>query len=227
MDGIYDSKVALPLYLTNGLIMFICHEAYGLWGLALIIVPLFSVHWLLKASAKADFHKENSYICPTTKLKNRRCLNEWLEHDFPTTVDVDTNISFTIIDIDDFKNINDRYGHEIGDRVLEEFGNLIRTNIRDTDLIYRYGGEEFVVILPGFPEESSNVVIERLHETIRQHSFSDLELNITFSAGISSLDKGLLNDTNMNTANELIRRADMAMYVAKQSGKNQTQFFKH
>ncbi len=227
IDGLKESQVGLPLYLSNGLIMYICYQAYGLWGLALIIIPLFSVTWLFKASKRADEHEENAYICPTTRLKNRRCLNDWLEREFPNTVQNDPNISFILIDIDDFKRINDQFGHDVGDQVLGEFGDLIRNNIRDTDLIYRYGGEEFVIILPAYNKAGANVIIERLRETVTDYTFSNGKLNITFSAGIATLDSSLLNDDNMNTGNELIRRADMAMYSAKQSGKNQTQFFRH
>lgn len=225
--GLKESQVGMPLYLANGLIMYICYTAYGIWGLTLVIIPLFSVNWLLKASKNADQHKEDAYLCPTTKLKNKRCLNEWLENEFRAVVRNDANISFILIDIDDFKHVNDRFGHDVGDQVLTEFGQLLRDNLRDTDLIYRYGGEEFVVILPGFPEERAHTVIERLRNLLQQHGFANGELQVTFSAGISSLDSGLLYDRKMNAADEMIRRADKAMYTAKQSGKNQTRFYNH
>ncbi|AZR73656.1 hypothetical protein BBF96_09815 [Anoxybacter fermentans] len=225
LQNIRESQIGMPLYLTNGLIMFICYQAYGLWGLSLVIIPLFSNNWLLKVSKNADLHKEKSYICPTTGLKNRRCLDEWLENEFPKVINYNSTISFILIDIDDFKKINDQYGHNIGDQVLKEFGRLIKENIRDTDLIYRYGGEEFVIIFPGFQEEQANVVVERLHKIINKHSFTNERIKVTFSAGIAGLNSRLLNDNNMDTASELLRRADMAMYSAKQSGKDQTHFY--
>lgn len=228
ISGLKESQVGMPLYLANGLIMYICYKAYGMWGLVLVIIPLFSVIWLLQAAKSAHQHKHDAHICPTTLLKNKRCLNEWILCHFQNTIRTDHTISFILIDIDDFKRINDNYGHETGDQVLTEFGQLVQNNIRDTDLIYRYGGEEFVVILPGFPEDRADHVIERLHNVLKDYSFcGELDLKITFSAGIASLDQALLNDSNMNTADELIRRADMAMYSAKQSGKNQTRFYKH
>lgn len=227
ISSLQESQVGMPLYLANGLIMYICYTAYGLWGLTLVIIPLFSVNWLLKASKNADQHKEDAYLCPTTKLKNKRCLNEWLENEFYTVVRHDANISFILIDIDDFKHVNDRFGHDVGDHVLTEFGQLLRENLRDTDLIYRYGGEEFVVILPGFPEEQAHTVIERLRSLVHEHAFTGGQLRVTFSAGIASLDSGLLYDRKMNAADEMIRRADKAMYTAKQSGKNQTRFYNH
>lgn len=226
ISGLQEPQIALPLYLSNGLIMFICYQTYGLWGLTLIIIPLFSVNWLLHASASVEIHKENSYLCPTTKLKNKRCLNEWLKNEFSSVIADDQNISFVLIDIDNFKQINDEYGHEKGNQVLAELSELIKKNISETDLVYRYGGEEFVIIFPSFKKAETYVIIERFRKLVNAHIFSGNQ-EVTFSAGIATLDYGLLYDRNLDTAKELIRRADMAMYSAKQSGKNQTQFFKH
>lgn len=227
LAGLKDSQIGMPLYLANGILMFICYQATGFWGLLLVVIPLFSVNLLLQVSQKADMHKENSYICPTTHLKNKRCLNEWLEKEFPNVIRTDHSICFILIDIDDFKKVNDLFGHDVGDQVLTELGALIKENMRESDLVYRYGGEEFVVILPGFHEDHAQLVIERLRTLVRSYSFANGKLNITFSAGIASPDSGLLHDVNLNMADELIRRADMAMYSAKQSGKNQTQFYRH
>lgn len=224
-NGFKETQLGMPLYLTNGLIMYICYKSHGMWGLILVIVPLFSVYWLLQATKTADMHKEHATICPTTELKNKRCLNDWMENQFCQVIQTNQDISFILIDIDDFKKINDNYGHDKGDEVLKEFGTLLKENTRYTDLIYRYGGEEFVIILPDFNIERAHAVIERLRETVEAHPFTEHNLEITFSAGISGLDSGLLNDENLSTADELIRRADMAMYSAKQSGKNQTKFY--
>lgn len=226
--GAKDTQVGMPLYLATGLIMHICYTTNGFWGLLLVIIPLYSINLLLQASKNADMHKENAYICPTTHLKNKRCLNEWLAKDFPGVIKNDQSICFILIDIDDFKKVNDVFGHEVGDQVLTDFGTLIKENLRDTDLIYRYGGEEFVIILPGFLEDHAQRVIDRLRAIVHNYSFADGKLHITFSAGISSPDHGLLHDINLtnNMADELIRRADKAMYSAKQMGKNQTQFYR-
>lgn len=226
ISGLKEPHIALPLYLSNGLIMFICYQAYGIWGLAVIIIPLFSIKWLLHASASVEIHKENSFLCPTTKLKNSRSLNEWMKNKFPKVIYHDQRISFILIDIDNFKQINDRYGHEKGNQVLAEFGELIKEQIPETDLIYRYGGEEFVIILPSYNDEQAYQIIERFRKMSSQHLFSGHQ-QVTFSAGIATLDVNLLNDRNLDTANELLRRADMAMYSAKQSGKDQTKFYQH
>lgn len=225
IDGFKETQVGMPLYLTNGLIMYICYKSHGMWGLILVIVPLFSVYWLLQATKTADMHKEHATLCPTTDLKNKRCLNEWMQNQFCQVVQTNQDISFILIDIDDFKKINDNYGHDKGDEVLKEFGTLLKENTRYTDLIYRYGGEEFVIILPDFNEDRAHSVIERIRDIVDAHPFTEHNLKITFSAGIAGLDSRLLHDENLSTADEMIRRADMAMYSAKQSGKNQTKFY--
>ncbi|MCK4259513.1 MAG: GGDEF domain-containing protein [Halanaerobiales bacterium] len=225
ITGIKETQVGIPLYLANGLIMNICYRAYSFWGVAIVIIPLFSVNWLLQVSNKADQHKEDSHICPLTTLKNRRCLDEWQNQQFSEIILKNHNFSFAMIDIDNFKPINDHYGHKIGDQVLEELGSLFKEIVKETELIYRYGGEEFLIFFPSLQLEEANNVIERLHNAVRQHSFTDNQITITFSTGIASLDTELLNDNNANIGNEMIRRADMAMYDAKKSGKNQTKFY--
>jgi len=124
--------------------------------------------------------------------------------------------SIAFIDMDHYKNINDQYGHQTGDHVLKELVSYISTNIRKCDSIYRYGGEEFVILMPDTTEEQAYMVIERLRYAFNTESISvgGLSLNVTFSAGIRQThDKS-------ESIDQIINDADKAMYYAKRCGRN-------
>lgn len=127
-------------------------------------------------------------------------------------------ISFSIafIDMDQYKSINDQYGHQTGDHILRELVSHLSSNIRKCDSIYRYGGEEFVILLPDTTEENAYMVIDRLRcEFSNEPIFvGGKAINVTFSAGIKQV--GDVSDS----ADELINDADHAMYYAKKSGRN-------
>jgi diguanylate cyclase (GGDEF)-like protein len=123
-----------------------------------------------------------------------------------------------MLDVDDFKKFNDTYGHPAGDRVLETIGEIILNTVRAVDYGFRYGGEEFVVILPETPRESALHVAERLRERIEHNAAGALkgiaDRAVTVSAGVVSYpDDGAARD-------ELFDRVDGLMYRAKRSGKN-------
>ena len=124
------------------------------------------------------------------------------------------------MDIDNFKDYNDTYGHQAGDKVLAKLGEVILDAIRRTDTAFRYGGEEFTVILPETNGEGAVIVAERIRERFEAEAFSpkpDVDAHNTVSIGV----------TEHNDAEEmesLIKRADMAMYDGKENGKNQVIF---
>lgn len=127
-----------------------------------------------------------------------------------------TIFSIAFIDMDHYKNINDRYGHQTGDHVLKELISYVAANIRKCDSIFRYGGEEFVILMPDTTEEQAYVVIERLRQGfgIKPISIGGLTLNVTFSAGIRQV-----NDKS-DSVDQIINDADKAMYCAKRRGRN-------
>ena len=127
-----------------------------------------------------------------------------------------TIFSIAFVDMDYFKNINDQYGHQTGDHVLKEFVSHIARNIRGCDSIYRYGGEEFVILLPDTTEEKASTVIDRLRQRFSDEPISvgGVALHVTFCAGIKQVcDKD-------ESVEQLIRDADKAMYYAKKCGRN-------
>ncbi|MEC7181862.1 MAG: GGDEF domain-containing protein, partial [Bdellovibrionota bacterium] len=135
-----------------------------------------------------------------------------------------SEVSLILIDIDNFKKINDTYGHQIGDEVLKILGKILKDDTRKGDEPARYGGEEFAVILPDTPIDQGVLVSERIREHVEKETFHDKEnrpFNVTISLGISSF----IHSEN-KTEKALISESDQALYKAKSSGKNQTIIFK-
>jgi two-component system cell cycle response regulator len=122
-----------------------------------------------------------------------------------------------MIDIDHFKKINDAYGHDVGDKVLQELAKRCKRCVREIDLIGRHGGEEFVILLPETDLDASLAVGERLRNAISHSPIcigETIELNVTASIGVARKDE---NTPNLEI---LITRADQAMYIAKHKGRN-------
>lgn len=125
-------------------------------------------------------------------------------------------LSVVLIDIDHFKQVNDRYGHQAGDRVLKSLARLLRQRLRATDLIGRYGGEEFLIVMPETRAASAAMVIDSLRERFAhiEHQREGAPLRVTFSAGVAEWMQGM-------EASGLIEKADAALYQAKRHGRNQ------
>ena len=151
-----------------------------------------------------------------TGLHNRRYLDSHLQTLFDRAVARRRPLSLMITDIDRFKSVNDTYGHDGGDEVLREFARRLRKNVRGIDLACRYGGEEFVVVMPDTEAAIAEKVAERVRAEIADTAFSigEQRVTVTVSAGVSSLKKGV------DTVAELLKRADVALYEAKSGGRN-------
>jgi diguanylate cyclase (GGDEF)-like protein/PAS domain S-box-containing protein len=152
-----------------------------------------------------------------TGLQNRRSLFELGRIEFARSNRTYRPFSCLMLDIDHFKQINDNYGHPIGDQVLRQIAECAQRSIRDVDLIGRYGGEEFLIFLPETDLVTAQRVAERLRASIEKTPMkaSEQELRVTVSIGISRKDE---NTLELET---LIARADQALYVAKHKGRNQ------
>jgi len=157
---------------------------------------------------------------PLTKLLNRRYLSIQANKLFESTPD---SISIALIDIDNFKLINDSHGHAIGDNAIIHTAEAIKSSCRGKDILARYGGEEFILIMPNTPLYGAKVITERIRVELEQltiYSNLDEPVHFTISAGVtqvSPMETGLL---------DAIDQADQALYQAKSSGKNQTQLYK-
>jgi two-component system cell cycle response regulator len=153
-----------------------------------------------------------------TGLHNRRYMSRHLDTLVAGARKSERPLAFVIMDIDFFKQVNDTYGHDIGDEVLKEFAKRISANVRGIDLACRFGGEEFVVVMPDTDLPFAFSISERLRQSIEttpvKISSAPHALNITISIGIAGLEDG---DAG---AEALLRRADQALYRAKRSGRN-------
>lgn len=155
-----------------------------------------------------------------TGLYNRRYLASHLSAMFDRAYWTGRPLSVMVLDIDHFKKINDTYGHDVGDKVLQEFAERVSGALRGIDLACRYGGEEFLIAMPDTDMAFASVVAERLRQEIATSKFvlnsGRDELSVTVSIGIASTENGPDEDT----AQKLIKRADEALYQAKTNGRN-------
>lgn len=153
-----------------------------------------------------------------TGLHNRRYLDTQLRTLFARAKVRGRPLTICITDIDRFKVVNDQYGHDAGDEVLKEFSGRIRSTVRGADLACRFGGEEFVVVMPDTPAEVAATVAERLRLMIEARPFQlrsgETPLMLTASMGIATLGPGV------DTPEQLLKQADRALYEAKNSGRN-------
>ena len=154
-----------------------------------------------------------------TGIYNIRYFYKRLEEEFSRAERYRTALSCIMLDIDDFKKVNDRYGHRIGDIVLREFAQLVKRHTRKSDLLARYGGEEFVILLPQTPSKGAMVEAERLRGIVKEHQFKALKKgqSVTVSLGVASSP-----DKRIRNSDELIHRADNALFSAKETGRDQS-----
>jgi len=156
--------------------------------------------------------KELSEIDPLTSIFNRRKLFELLEFEVNKAKRYRRPLSLLMFDIDSFKQVNDTFGHTVGDEVLSAIANIISNSIRNTDIFARYGGEEFVIVLTETDLNWSVDLAENIRNTINRHRFSRVG-TITISIGVAQFSYN-------EDMTELIHRVDTALYSAKQSGRN-------
>jgi len=164
------------------------------------------------------FHQalKMAYTDPLTKTNNRTAFNDTVMREMKRAERGEQHLSLIFVDVDHFKFINDEHGHECGDLALASVAAWIKDSVRGSDVVFRYGGEEFVVLLASTNLDDAALIAERIRADIESHTIAygmDI-LNITASLGVSNL-RG--NDT----MDSFIKRADGAMYQAKHRGRNQ------
>jgi len=154
-----------------------------------------------------------------TGILNRRALDKNLKREISFALRHKLPLSFVMADIDNFKKINDNYGHEVGDFVLKSFTKALKKSLRQEDMLGRYGGEEFVLVLPNTDIEKAFQASERIRHKIEKLKIKEINGNITASFGIT----GLLSTDDEKS---LIKRADDALYEAKKNGRNRCEIKK-
>jgi diguanylate cyclase (GGDEF)-like protein len=156
-----------------------------------------------------------------TSLHNRRYLNTRLDQEWARSQRHGSSIAVLLSDIDNFKSVNDSYGHDRGDEVLRQVAAIFKRNARKEDLVARYGGEEFVVILPNTSMDAARQMAERICADARAEEYPWMEdRGATLSIGVAAFP-----EAEFNNAEELIQAADQAMYKAKTSGKDKVELY--
>jgi len=173
----------------------------------------------LKAQQKTyEFH-QRSQTDPLTSLSNRACLDEILPQYFTAAQRQGEPLSIIFLDLDYFKKINDTYGHQAGDAVLKAVARVLMREIRKPDIVGRFGGEEFLCLLPNTPEPGAAIVGERLRTAIAKHRYEvgeNLEIRVTISVGCATHSTA----RTFASIRELINAADQCLYAAKNAGRN-------
>ncbi|HEX6749874.1 MAG TPA: diguanylate cyclase [Longimicrobium sp.] len=152
-----------------------------------------------------------------TELYNHRHVHELLRDEFERSRRTEEPLAVTMIDLDRFKAVNDTYGHPTGDVILYETARILEHTAREIDMAGRYGGEEFIVILPNTAEDEAARFAERVRAAVEEHLYRDEanEIRMTCSSGVASFPSD-----GVGAPEQLLKKADDALYVAKESGRN-------
>ncbi len=161
---------------------------------------------------------QSAYTDPLTQVYNRAALNCSFQREWKLAQRQRTPLSLLLLDIDYFKKINDTFGHTAGDAALAKIAHCLRQSVRASDMIFRYGGEEFLILLSNTSGKGAQLLAERIRKQIRDMDCSDISpnLRITTSLGVATLSHP------EDTPQQLLKRADDALYQAKRKGRDRT-----
>jgi len=216
--GLEIALLRLPLEYEENLLGILWVWGKGITNADLPVISIFAKQIGISLERARLFQEVQSLALtdPLTGLQTRRSLFELGRIEFARSQRMNRPFCCMMLDLDHFKQINDSYGHPIGDQVLQEFARHCQSAIREVDLIGRYGGEEFLIFLSETDLDTALHVAERLRASIEKTPIriSTQELSITVSIGVATKDE---NTLDLQT---LVARADQAMYVAKYKGRN-------
>ena len=212
-DFMYQNTTLMPLKALNGSIEQVCLIIYDVTDVATNRRQLQAANQELQRLSSTD---------RLTGLFNRGHWEEMLRQDYARHRRYERNAALVMFDIDHFKKINDSYGHQAGDAVIQQTAELVRQCTRDADIAGRYGGEEFVVLLPDTDSEGAVTFAERLRQSIEAYEVvhEGRSIRFTVSLGIADLSEPT------NGYAQLIERADIALYSSKASGRNQVTLYR-
>jgi len=218
-----QSVIAVPLPAQTGVLGVIIlagHEP-GMFAKNDLTILTNIAATTASAIRNAQLHKEIEDLAitdPLTNIFNRRGLEQWGQYEIDRAKRFDSPLSAIFFDLDHFKEVNDNYGHEIGDQVLQQVIHCSQEVIRKIDIFARIGGEEFIIILPETALPVAVKVAERIRKSVAKCIFTanSHQIKMTISLGVSELSK------EINDLVSLINAADHLMYQAKQSGRNTT-----
>lgn len=221
------SLVAVPLKVQDKIVGILYLDDFAPRSFAAEQLHLLSVLGSFASMSidNARLHREMCQLASTdglTGLYNHRIFSQMLKEELSRAIRYSLPLSLVIFDVDDFKRFNDTYGHPDGDKVLVAVAEILRETLRKCDIPFRYGGEEFIAILPETTEQPAVLVAERIRQAVESHSRRHLPENITqgvtVSVGVASFPR------DGDTAETLLKMADEIMYRAKKEGKNKVYF---
>lgn len=215
----FKSKIIIPLVFDRNLIGGICFyskqniEYATFQYFDIMISELLNIFKMKYQFTEKEFM---SVLDGLTGLYNRRQFEIGIEQEFNRAKRHPSDFSLAILDIDFFKKINDNFGHQYGDYVLKTVASLMKSSFRKTDMLYRYGGEELIMIMPETNIEGATVPVQRLRKAIEEYDFNynGVKTKATVSLGLT------MNYAELTTPAEMLKSADEALYKAKESGRN-------
>jgi two-component system cell cycle response regulator len=217
--GDFTSKIIIPLIFDKKLIGGICfytrqdvdYSSFRYFDI--MISELLTIFKMKYQYTEKEFM---SVLDGLTGLYNRRQFEIGLEQEYYRSKRHPSDFSLAILDIDFFKKVNDTYGHQYGDYVIKTVAELMKQSFRKTDLLYRYGGEELVMIMPETNIEGALIPVQRLRRMIEDYDFNynGIKAKVTASIGLT------MNYQHFNSASEIVKSADDALYKAKEDGRN-------
>nr|WP_246434149.1 diguanylate cyclase [Spirochaeta isovalerica] len=166
----------------------------------------------LEVKHNRDYLKQMALTDGLTQLYNHSYIHERLVEEISYTKRHELNLSLIMFDLDNFKLVNDTFGHKQGDKVLQKVSRSIKDIIREEDVAGRYGGEEFIIILPNTDHVSAFKVAEKIRKSVKNLKWDNRDMKITLSGGVSTLSK--------ESINEFIEKTDVLLYKAKHDGKD-------
>ena len=215
----FTSKIIIPLIFDRKLIGGICfytRQNINYTSFRYFDAMLGELLAIFKMKYQYTEKEFMSVLDGLTGLYNRRQFEIGLEQEHNRTKRHPTDFSLAILDIDFFKKVNDTYGHQYGDYVLKTIADIMKQSFRKTDLLYRYGGEEFVIIMPETNISGAMIPIQRLRALVEDYDFdyNGIKSKVTVSIGLT------MNYQEILTAAEILKSADEALYKAKKNGRN-------
>lgn len=184
------------------------------------VLPLAFI-WMMNARLEADLMRQ-SIVDPLTRVLNRRGLEQSLERELARYRRYGGELTVAMLDLDHFKKFNDAYGHAAGDKVLRGVAELVADLLRETDVVGRFGGEEFTLLLPNTSKDEAGPLLEHVRHAIRQYSD---RLPYQAAHATASIGSTATHGREDVSGAELLREADLAMYQAKKDGRDRVRFF--
>jgi diguanylate cyclase (GGDEF)-like protein len=210
--GFYTKKIAIMRAVSIVLALLLLLTAYGILRYTFRRfarrIDIFQQRLIQKNRTLTKL----SSVDHLTKACNRRKIEDLLYSEYTIQKRYGTDLGIILLDVDNFKQINDNYGHDVGDRVLRTLSKLFATSIRESDYFGRWGGEEFLIVAPNTSLNNTFILAEKLRKIVADHPFEGLEA-VTCSFGVAQSDP----EEPVKTA---IKNADDALYRAKEEGKN-------